>query len=212
MSQIRDILGIGPVMPVVVIEQVEQAVPLARALLAGGIRVIEVTMRTPCALDAVRSIRDAVPDMVVGAGTVLSGADLDAAAAAGATFAVSPGASAGLLAAGRGSSIPLLPGVMTPSDIVTALEQGYDTFKLFPARIAGGVPMLAALAGPFAQLRFCPTGGIDPSGAHEYLALPNVLCVGGTWVAPARLVAAGDWAGIEAHARGAAALHRAART
>jgi 2-dehydro-3-deoxyphosphogluconate aldolase/(4S)-4-hydroxy-2-oxoglutarate aldolase len=212
MNPIREFLAIGPVMPVVVIDRVEQAVPLARALMAGGIRVVEVTLRTACALDAMREIRAAVPEMVVGAGTVLNARDLEAARQAGAAFAVSPGATEALLEAGRDPAIPLLPGVMTPSDVVRALEHGYDTCKLFPARVAGGVPMLSSLAGPFPQLRFCPTGGIDPSGAHEYLALPNVLCVGGTWIAPARLVAAGDWAGIEAHARGAASLHRPAKS
>ena len=207
-TAVRDILALGPVMPVVVIDRADRAAPLARALLAGGIRAIEVTMRTPAALDAVRSIRDEVPAMAVGAGTILGPADLSAAMRAGSVFGVSPGATRELLQAARDGGLPLLPGVMTPSDILQALAQGYDTLKFFPARPAGGVPMLSAFAGPFAGVRFCPTGGIDFAGAPAYLALPNVACVGGTWIAPRELIEREDWAAIEAIAREAARLAR----
>jgi 2-dehydro-3-deoxyphosphogluconate aldolase/(4S)-4-hydroxy-2-oxoglutarate aldolase len=208
MSEIRRFLAMGPVMPVVVIDKIEQAVPLARALLAGGIQVIEVTLRTPVALEAIRAIRASVPEMIVGVGTIVRPADLLASREAGAAFGVSPGATASLLEAAARDGLPFLPGVMTPSDIIAAINHGFDTVKLFPARLAGGVPMLQAMAGPFPALRFCPTGGIDASSVHEYLSLANVACVGGTWIAPARLVDAGDWSAIQAHARGASSLRR----
>ncbi len=206
---IQTILRTGPVMPVIVLEEVADAVPLARALVEGGVRVLEVTLRTAGALDCLRAIADQVPEAVLGAGTVLTPADLDAAAAAGARFAVSPGASAELLRAGREGSIPLLPGVMTPSDVINALGAGYTAMKLFPAAQAGGVGMLKALSGPFPQVRFCPTGGIDAASAPTYLALPNVVCVGGSWLTPAERVRAGDWAAISELARAAAALRPA---
>ena len=203
---IRSVLAASPVMPVIVLEEVAHAVPLARALVAGGIRVLEVTLRTPVALDCMRAIAAEVPEALLGAGTVLSAADLDAAAKAGAVFAISPGASPALLEAARTSPIPFLPAVMTPSDVITAMDAGFDTFKLFPAAQAGGMAMLKALGGPFPQARFCPTGGIDAASAPAFLALPNVACVGGSWLCPAELVRAGDWDAITALARAAAAL------
>jgi 2-dehydro-3-deoxyphosphogluconate aldolase/(4S)-4-hydroxy-2-oxoglutarate aldolase len=207
---ISSLLAISPVMPVIVLEEAADAVPLARALVAGGIRVLEVTLRTTAALDSIRAISAEVPDAIVGAGTVVSPADMAAAAAAGATFTVSPGASAELLRAGRDAAIPLLPGVMTPSDVINALAAGYEAMKLFPAAQAGGIGMLKALAGPFPQLRFCPTGGIDAASAPNFLALRNVACVGGSWLTPADRVRAGDWAAITELARAAAALRPAA--
>jgi 2-dehydro-3-deoxyphosphogluconate aldolase/(4S)-4-hydroxy-2-oxoglutarate aldolase len=207
---IHTVLRTGPVMPVIVLDNVADAVPLARALVAGGIRVLEVTLRTAAALDAIRAIAREVPDAILGAGTVVLPADLEAAAAAGARFAVSPGASPDLLDAGRQGPIPLLPGVMTPSDVINALAAGYTAMKLFPAAQAGGLGMLKALAGPFPQVRFCPTGGIDAASAPAFLALPNVACVGGSWLTPADRVRAGDWAAISALARAAAALRPAA--
>lgn len=206
---IRSILRASPVMPVIVIDNPADAVPLARALVAGGIRVLEVTLRTPAALGAIRAIADAVPDAVVGAGTVVGADDLQRATEAGARFAVSPGATPALLRAGREAAIPLLPGVMTPSELIQGIEQGYDSFKLFPAAQAGGVGMLKALGGPFPQVLFCPTGGIDAASAPSFLALPNVACIGGSWLCPAERVRAGDWAAITALAQAAAALRPA---
>ena len=210
--EIRSVLAASPVMPVIVLEDVAHAVPLARALVAGGIRVLEVTLRTSVALDCMRAIAAEVPDALLGAGTVLTPADLDAAAKAGATFAISPGASPALLDAARNGPIPFLPGVMTPSDVMTAMDTGLNTFKLFPAAQAGGMGMLKALGGPFPQLRFCPTGGIDAASAPAFLALPNVACVGGSWLCPSDLVRAGDWDGITAIARAASALRPAAQS
>ncbi|MCP5233992.1 MAG: bifunctional 4-hydroxy-2-oxoglutarate aldolase/2-dehydro-3-deoxy-phosphogluconate aldolase [Zoogloeaceae bacterium] len=206
---IRSVLAASPVMPVIVLEEVAHAVPLARALVAGGIRVLEVTLRTPVALECMRAIAAEVPEALLGAGTVLSAADLDAAAKAGAVFAISPGASPALLEAARTSPIPFLPAVMTPSDVITAMDAGFDTFKLFPAAQAGGMAMLKAMGGPFPQARFCPTGGIDAASAPAFLALPNVACVGGSWLCPAELVRAGNWDAITALARAAAALRPA---
>ncbi len=192
----REILALGPVMPVIVLDKVADAVPLARALVAGGIRVLEVTLRTPVALECVRAIHAEVPDAVVGVGTITRAEDFAAAREAGAVFGVSPGASPALLAASRCHDMPFIPGVMTPGDIIAALEAGYATLKFFPARQAGGIDMLKAFAGPFPQAVFCPTGGIDVASAADYLALPNVACVGGSWLAPSALVARGDWAAI----------------
>jgi 2-dehydro-3-deoxyphosphogluconate aldolase / (4S)-4-hydroxy-2-oxoglutarate aldolase len=207
---IRDLMRASPVMPVIVLERVADAVPLARALAAGGIRVLEVTLRTAAALDSVRAIRAEVPQALVGVGTVTTPAELAAAQAAGAVFGVSPGASPALLRAIAASGLPFLPGVMTPSDVIAAREAGFEALKLFPAAQAGGIGMLKALAGPFPGLVFCPTGGIDAGSAPDFLALPNVLCVGGSWLAPKALVEAGDWAAIERLARAAAALRPAA--
>jgi 2-dehydro-3-deoxyphosphogluconate aldolase/(4S)-4-hydroxy-2-oxoglutarate aldolase len=193
---IGDIVSAAPVIPVIALERASDAVPLARALLAGGLPVLEVTLRTDAALAAIRAIARDVPQAVVGAGTVLSRADLNAAREAGARFAVSPGAGPELLAAGRDGPLPLLPGVMTPSEVMAAVAAGYDTLKFFPAVQAGGVEMLKALAGPFPRVTFCPTGGISLASAPQFLSLPNVCCVGGSWLAPAASVAAGDWASI----------------
>jgi 2-dehydro-3-deoxyphosphogluconate aldolase/(4S)-4-hydroxy-2-oxoglutarate aldolase len=204
-----DILRLGPVMPVLVIDDISHAVPLARALVAGGIRVLEVTLRTPVALDAVRAMCAAVPDAVVGVGTITSPQDLADSKAAGAVFGVSPGLTASLLEAARQTGLPLLPGTMTPSDVMTARAAGLTACKLFPAAVAGGVGMLKALYGPFADMTFCPTGGIDAASAPQYLALPNVACVGGSWLAPKALVQAGDWPAITALARTARALRAA---
>ena len=203
---VLDILRLGPVMPVLVIDDLAHAVPLARALVAGGIRVLEVTLRTPVALDAVRAICAAVPDAVVGVGTIVLPHDLADSKAAGAVFGVSPGLTASLLEAARQTGLPLLPGTMTPSDVMTAHAAGLDACKLFPAAVAGGVAMLKALYGPFADMTFCPTGGIDAASAPQYLALPNVACVGGSWLTPKALVQAGDWPAITALAKAASRL------
>lgn len=204
--EIRSVLSASPVMPVIVVDEPAHAVPLAKALVAGGIKVLEVTLRTPAALEAIRAMAAEVPEALVGAGTIVTPEDLTRAAEAGACFAVSPGASPRLLDAARRGPIPLLPGVMTPSDVICALEAGFDTMKLFPAAQAGGLAMLKALAGPFPQVRFCPTGGIDAASAPAFLALPNVACVGGSWLCPTELVKAGDWRAITELARAAAAL------
>jgi len=165
MTPIREIMAASPVMPVIVLERVADAVPLARALVGGGIRVLEITLRTPAALDCVQAIRAAVPDAIVGVGTITSVADLDAARAAGAAFGVSPGTTPALMARIGETAFPFLPGVMTPSDVMGALQAGFTAMKLFPAKQAGGIDMLKALAGPFPQVLFCPTGGIDASAA-----------------------------------------------
>ena len=206
LPHIRDILAASPVMPVIVLERVADAVPLARALVAGGIRVLEVTMRTPAALDCVRAIRRDVPDAIVGVGTIVSIADFDAAVTAGAVFGVSPGSTDRLLTHVAKQKFPFLPGCMTPSDLMRAMAAGFDAVKLFPAKQAGGVEMLKALGGPFPGALFCPTGGIDAASAPDYLKLPNVACVGGSWPAPANLVNSGDWEAIRVRAVAASAL------
>ncbi|MGZ0234451.1 bifunctional 4-hydroxy-2-oxoglutarate aldolase/2-dehydro-3-deoxy-phosphogluconate aldolase [Streptomyces sp. CPS1] len=200
------VLDLSPVVPVVVLPDASVAVPLARALVAGGLPAIEVTLRTPGALDAIRAIADEVPQAVVGAGTVITAEQVDACVAAGARFLVSPGWTPSLLDAMRASGVPFLPGVSTASEVVALLERGVGDMKFFPARAAGGTEYLRSLAGPLPQARFCPTGGIGPATAPEYLALPNVGCVGGSWMVPADAVAERDWARIEALARGAAGL------
>lgn len=203
----RTLCQLAPVIPVLVIEDLAHALPLARALVAGGLPVLEVTLRTPCALEAITAMAS-VPGAHVGAGTVLSAADAARAKAAGATFAVSPGVTPGLLAACTQQALPILPGAATASEVMALLEQGYQTMKFFPAGPAGGPAMLKALHGPLPQAMFCPTGGVSPQNAGDYLSLPNVACVGGSWVAPAALLAAGDWDGITELARKAAALPR----
>lgn len=200
------VLGLAPVLPVVVLHDVADAVPLARALVAGGLPAIEVVLRTPAALDALRAIADEVPEAVPGAGTVLSPAQAGAARAAGARFLVSPGFSPRLLGAMRDSGLPFLPGVSTASEVVTLLEQGVTEMKFFPAEAAGGTAYLASLAAPLPQARFCPTGGIGPASAPDYLALPNVGCVGGSWMLPAAARAAKDWDRVRQLAGQAAAL------
>ncbi|MFB7495385.1 bifunctional 4-hydroxy-2-oxoglutarate aldolase/2-dehydro-3-deoxy-phosphogluconate aldolase [Streptomyces sp. NPDC056161] len=202
-------LDLAPVLPVVVLPDAADAVPLARALVAGGLPAIEVTLRTPAALDAIRAVTAEVPEAVVGAGTVLSRTQAAQACAAGAGFLVSPGWTEALLDAMAGSGVPFLPGVSTTSEVVALLERGVREMKFFPAQAAGGTAYLKALAGPLPQARFCPTGGIGPANAPEYLALPNVGCVGGTWMVPEDAVAARDWRRIEALAREAAGLRTA---
>lgn len=204
-AQVERILRLSPVMPVVVIEEAEVAPELARAFVRGGIRVVEITLRTPAALAAIQSIARNVPEIAVGAGTVLSTDDLGAAASAGATFAISPGATADLLAAAASGPLPYIPAVATASELMTGLAHGYHCFKFFPAAAAGGTAMLNAFAGPFPQARFCPTGGITQESVKSYLQLRNVLCAGGSWLSPADAVAARDWKRIEALAARAAA-------
>lgn len=201
-----EILHASPVMPVIVVKRLADAVPLARALVAGGIRVLEVTLRTPVALDAIRLMREAVPEAIVGAGTATRPSEYAAAVAAGASFVISPGLSAELAACAWEATVPLLPGVMTPSEVMRARDAGFSRMKLFPAREAGGIGFLKALSGPFPDVVFCPTGGITPDSAPDYLALANVACIGGSWLAPEALLAAGNWSGIEELARQAAAL------
>ncbi|WP_055478649.1 bifunctional 4-hydroxy-2-oxoglutarate aldolase/2-dehydro-3-deoxy-phosphogluconate aldolase [Sphaerimonospora mesophila] len=200
------LLDLTPVVPVVVIEDAGTAVPLARALVAGGLPVIEITLRTPAALEAVRRIAAEVPDAVVGAGTVRTADDVTAALGAGARFLVSPGTTPSLLAAMVSSGVPYLPGVATATEAMTLAEQGVREMKFFPAESAGGVSYLKALSGPLPDVRFCPTGGITPANAPSYLALANVGCVGGSWVTPAVLLAAGDYPRIEKLAAEAACL------
>ncbi len=183
-------MSMGPVLPVMVIPELSQAVPLAEALMKGGIKVLEITLRTPCALDAIREISNAFPEAVVGAGTVLTPADAEASAKAGAKFLVSPGLTETLA---RQDFCPLLPGVATSSEVMQALEWGFTHLKFFPAVPAGGTAYLKGIGGPLPQVKFCPTGGVDPKNAAEFLALPNVLCVGGSWVAPASAMANGQW-------------------
>lgn len=208
---VLQIMRTGPVIPVIVIERLEDAVPLARALVAGGIRVLELTLRTPVALKAIEAIANEVEGAITGVGTITRAEDFDAALKAGALFGVSPGLTPELIAAARDSALPLLPGVMTPSDVIAARAAGFTELKLFPAQQAGGVGMLKALGGPFPDVRFCPTGGIGAATAPDFLALPNVACVGGSWLTPADAIAAGDWGRITALARGTAALRPSAR-
>ena len=205
-QRIDQVLARAPVVPVLSIAHVEDAVPLARALVDGGLPVLEVTLRTDAAIGAIRAIREQVPGASVGAGTVLSARDLSAVEAAGALFAISPGATDALYAAASDARIPLLPGIATASELMHGLELGYQRFKFFPAESSGGIAALKSFAGPFAQARFCPTGGIDAARAPAYLALPNVITVGGSWMVPADALAAGDWQRIANLAREAAVL------
>lgn len=206
--QIREIFSVAPVIPVLIVERLEHAVPLARALCAGGLRVLEVTLRTAVALAAIEAMRKAVPEAIVGVGTITRPEDFQSAESAGAQFGVSPGLTPELAAASKRANFALLPGVMTPAEVIAARLQGFTALKLFPAAQAGGIGMLKALASPFGDVLFCPTGGISREIAPDFLALPNVACVGGSWVAPARLMECGDWAGIETLAREAAGLPR----
>jgi len=203
---VLDVMRVGPVIPVLVIEDLAQAVPLAQALVAGGVRVLEVTLRTPVALAAIRAMADEVPEAIVGVGTLTRPEDFTEARDAGACFGVSPGLTPALIAAARQSGLPLLPGVMTPSDVIAARQAGFEQLKLFPARQAGGMGMLQALAGPFPDVTFCPTGGITAETAPEFLALPNVGCVGGSWLTPKAALLAGDWGRITELAREANGL------
>lgn len=204
-----DVMRDKPVIPVIVLDDVAQAVPLARALVEGGIRMLEVTLRTPAALACIEAIAAEVPAAVAGAGTIRSAADARAAVAAGARFAVSPGYTRAVGQACRELGLPLLPGIATGSEVMQAQEDGYTELKFFPAMQAGGLAMLKAFAGPFHDVRFCPTGGITAANAREFLALPNVVCVGGSWLTPQDAVKAGDWGRITALAREAAALAEA---
>jgi 2-dehydro-3-deoxyphosphogluconate aldolase/(4S)-4-hydroxy-2-oxoglutarate aldolase len=192
------LLAAGPVIPVLVIDRLDDAVPLARALRDGGIGVLEITLRTPVALEAIRAIRADVDGVLVGAGTVTDAGEFAAVEAAGGEFVISPGATEALLNTGRESPLPYLPAISTVSELMACREFGFEAFKFFPAAASGGLAALKAFAGPFPQVRFCPTGGIGPDTFTDYLALSNVACVGGSWLAPKELVAAGDWDGIRA--------------
>jgi len=203
---LRDIMMMSPVIPVLTVRRIEHAVPLARALVQGGVRVLEVTLRTECALDVIASIRASVPEAVVGAGTLTQPDDFTAAVHAGAQFGVTPGLTPALIRAAALVDFPLLPGIMTPSELMAARAAGYSACKLFPAQAAGGIAMLQALAGPFPDVVFCPTGGITRHNAPDYLAQPNVSCVGGSWLASAEALEQEDWPKIESLAREAAAL------
>jgi 2-dehydro-3-deoxyphosphogluconate aldolase/(4S)-4-hydroxy-2-oxoglutarate aldolase len=203
----RQICALAPIVPVIVVKDIAHAEPLARALVAGGLPALEVTLRTPCALDAIRAMAE-VEGGTVGAGTLLTPADVKAAKTAGAKFGVSPGLTERLVRACEDEGLPLLPGTVTASEVMQALEWGYDVLKFFPAATSGGAPAIKALGGPLPQVSFCPTGGISLANATDYLSLPNVLCAGGSWVAPDAKVQSGDWAGIETLAREAAALPR----
>ena len=202
----REVLSLAAVVPVMTVDDAAAAVDLARALVDGGLPVLEITLRSGAALDAIARIAAEVPDAVVGAGTVRNARMLDEVVDAGARFAISPGINAPFAAAAAACSVPVIPGIATPGELMLALEHGLDTLKLFPAETVGGVGMLKSLYGPFPDVRFCPTGGIDPVKAADYLALPNVLCVGGTWLAPKEMLAARDWAGVRRLAEQAAAL------
>jgi 2-dehydro-3-deoxyphosphogluconate aldolase / (4S)-4-hydroxy-2-oxoglutarate aldolase len=205
---LMEILQRQPVMPVVAVSSEREGVELARALAAGGLGAIEVTLRTPAALGAIRAIRAEVPEAICGAGTILSPRQFDEAVEAGAQFIVSPGTTHEVLDAAKTSDVPLLPGAATPSELMAMIEEGYEVLKFFPAEQLGGVPYLKALAPVFQGIRFCPTGGVSTANVRDYLALPNVVCVGGSWVAPKEAVAAGDWTRITDLAREAAALAR----
>ncbi|SLN75044.1 bifunctional 4-hydroxy-2-oxoglutarate aldolase/2-dehydro-3-deoxy-phosphogluconate aldolase [Ruegeria meonggei] len=201
----REICALAPIVPVLVIDDAAQARPLAEALVAGGLPALEVTLRTPAALDAIRAMA-AVPGGVVGAGTLVTPEDVRAAKEAGAQFGVSPGATDALIAACEAEGLPLLPGAATASEAMRLLEQGYDMLKFFPAEASGGAPALKAIGAPLPQITFCPTGGVSPSNARDYLSLTNVVCAGGSWVAPKNMVLGGDWAGIESLGREASKL------
>ncbi|MGZ8214360.1 MAG: bifunctional 4-hydroxy-2-oxoglutarate aldolase/2-dehydro-3-deoxy-phosphogluconate aldolase [Methylosarcina sp.] len=208
--QPKEILNAGPVMPVMVIQNLDDAVPLAQALVAGGIKVLEITLRTPVALDAIRLIRQEVKDALVGAGTIANPGQLKAVEEAGAVFAISPGITPSLLAAADSGSIALIPGVATLSELMVGMESGLDHFKFFPAEAAGGIPMLKAIAGPFPQITFCPTGGISPENYQAYLQLGNVACVGGSWLAPQDAVKSKNWTKVTELAQLAVANAKAA--
>ena len=203
---IREIMQISPVIPVVVIDDIALAVPLADALVKGGLYVLEITLRTPQALRIIKEIAENVPDVIVGAGTIVRPEQFSAVKAAGATFAVTPGLTAELASAANACHMPVLPGVMTPSDVIVAMNAGYNALKFFPAQFAGGVAMLKALSGPFNEVVFCPTGGITLANANDFLALPNVLCVGGSWMCSRDLISSEKWSEITEIAKVAKAL------
>lgn len=189
------VCALAPVIPVLIVDDVAHAAPLAEALVAGGLPALEVTLRTPAALDVIRAMAD-VEGGVVGAGTLRTAADVKAAVAAGARFGVSPGLSPAVMDAAEDAGLPMLPGVATPSEAMAAADRGLEILKFFPAEANGGIPVLKAWASPLAGLKFCPTGGVGPGNVADYLALPNVVCVGGSWVAPTDRVRAGDWGAI----------------
>lgn len=205
-EKLLSILKLQPVVPVLVVEDAASAVPLARALVAGGLKAIEITLRTPAALDAIRAVASEVEGAVTGAGTILDADQYEAAVTAGSQFIVSPGTTGELLDAADDSDVPLLPGAVTASEVMALRDEGYNVLKFFPAEQAGGAAFLKSLSSPLAGTFFCPTGGISLKNANDYLSLPNVVCVGGSWVAPKDLVAQGDWAGITKLASEAFAL------
>lgn len=206
MTTINDILDAASVIPVLEVASLDQAAPLAKALAAGGLKVIELTLRTDCALDALKTMKDAAPELFVGMGTVRTPDDIERSAAAGADFLVTPGTSAALMTALSKSGVPSLPGVATASEAMSAFEAGFAAMKFFPAEPAGGIAYLKSLAGPLPDIIFCPTGSISAEKAPEYLALSNVACVGGSWIANKKMIAEGDWSTIEANAKRAASL------
>ncbi|KAA6051002.1 keto-deoxy-phosphogluconate aldolase [Pantoea sp. ICBG 1758] len=201
----EQVLSTGPVVPVIVVKQPEHAVPMAKALVAGGIRVLEVTLRTPVAMDALRAIIREVPEAIVGAGTVINTQQLKEVTDAGAQFVISPGLTESLLRAATEGPVPLIPGISTVSELMMGMDHGLREFKFFPAEASGGVKALSALAGPFPQVRFCPTGGISPANYRDYLALKSVLCIGGSWLVPDEALQQGDWERITQLAREAIA-------
>lgn len=201
----EQVLSTGPVVPVIVVKQPEHAVPMAKALVAGGIRVLEVTLRTPVAMDALRAIIREVPEAIVGAGTVINTQQLKEVTDAGAQFVISPGLTESLLRAATEGPVPLIPGISTVSELMMGMDHGLREFKFFPAEASGGVKALSALAGPFPQVRFCPTGGISPANYRDYLALRSVLCIGGSWLVPDEALQQGDWERITQLAREAIA-------
>jgi 2-dehydro-3-deoxyphosphogluconate aldolase / (4S)-4-hydroxy-2-oxoglutarate aldolase len=207
-TRLNQVFALAPVVPVITIEHARDAVPLARALVAGGLPVVEITLRTDAAVDAARAIITEVKEAVVGIGTVLSPRDLEMVAKLGAAFAISPGQSSELLEAASSGDLPFVPGIQTASDLIACVTRGFELVKFFPAVPAGGLAALNALVGPFPNVRFCPTGGIGQDNAREWLAHPKIVAVGGSWVAPASDIKAGHWSVIEARARQAAALLR----
>lgn len=200
-----EVFNQGPVVPVLVIKDIAHAVPLAKALIAGGIRVLEVTLRTPVALDVIRKIADEVPEAMVGAGTVTNEKQLQQVIDAGAQFAISPGMTSDLLEAGNRSPIALIPGISSTSELMNGIDFGYTHFKFFPAEASGGIKAIKSISGPFPDVVFCPTGGIGPNNYLDYLALPNILCAGGSWLAPDDAVESGDWARVTELAKQAVA-------
>ena len=207
-ASITDIMNASPVIPVMVINQLEQAVPLANALVEGGLKVLEITLRTPIALEAIKKIKAEVPEAIVGTGTVINLETLKQALDVGSEFLVSPGVTENLIDAVLRAGIPILPGVTSPSEVMHLMEKGITQMKFFPAEAAGGIPMLKSIGGPLPQVTFCPTGGINPKNAADYLALKNVACVGGSWMAPSDLVDAGDWDEITRRAKQAANISK----
>lgn len=205
-TDMRSIMRLSPVIPVLTITRLDHAVPLATALVRGGLKVLEVTLRTACALEAIAAMRAALPEAVIGAGTLTRARDFAECSAVGAQFAVTPGLTAELIAAAGRVEFPLLPGIMTPTELIAARAAGFTACKLFPAQQAGGIGMLKALAGPFPDHVFCPTGGVTRANAAEFLALANVLCVGGSWVAPTDVLEARQWERVEALAADAVTL------